>query len=816
MLLMKALLVFLLPLASAAAPAEPALPATSCWILCRDEAACAAACERGDDQRCLALADKLDGAERTKADPIRAAALRETLCKRGNQPACFKLSEMLAQPRGVALDKARAESLAQGACEAGMAEACQQVLRLSPKQSPARARAEAALAKQCDADSADACDVLASQVRARGESDAPNQAVLANLLRKQCAADNGYACQRLLWRLQRAKPPVAKDIAATRRRTLDLLIAACNRGDNPDACISIAGLCGRACTSGGKRYGPSKLRGLAVKQLTGLCEAGDGAECIRVGEQIVKAGGKDAGARALPWFRRACLDGWVDACDSAAARTKPGKPGQAERVALYRKACLLGNEPGCARFGEEVRPERTADPDADGNEADEDDEEPPALRALREEAHAIEARACRRGDWELCSKAVAALEEAEQLDQASPLLELACGHGMGSDCLELGYWHEVMIEHKHPAEEEASALSAYTRACAAFALAGCEQASTLARTPGQRAALRPVALPTALALCLHGDSAAASSAREKQPVRACVLAAVLLGKQGKADPGSPTHQQLAERALELARGGCESGKACPAVADLLADRRLATYDPARAAELRGAACADRYPRQCILLARQYAQGEGVGKDAGKARDLLAARCAKRDIDACGEMAKHGWQMPSAARKREPSKPIPKPVEELELPLKIPGCPGEHCGCIVSNRLAGSATLLEEPKPSARELVEVAPGTLVAHAQIFELIDHAGVVRLGGSCDKSKPDQPGPPVHYLGYAAEGMHMVWRDGRRREVDDCEIAQMLAEPSSSLWVEITTMNSKTGYTPDLGVVQRGMPSAKQSCLP
>jgi TPR repeat protein len=759
------------------------------------------------------LARKLDGAELGRADPTRAAGLFEIACRQGDQEACHELAVMLAKPRGLALDRERAQRLEAAACDSGIIDACRTLA-----ESSARVRVLAAMRAQCDSGTVAACEGLAQLLDKNDPAATDLSVKAATARRKRCEQGKPFACRQLASQMEEAKPPDPKRAAELRQRALDLSVVACRQDGDADACATSADWCGATCTSGSQTYSEASLRAMAVEGMAKLCEAGDSGECREAGLQLSHLSGQSAEARASSMFRRACDDGWADACESAVLRVPEGRAGKEARVSLNRQGCLLGNESACARFGEEARPERVANEE---NEQ-EDEDEPPELVALRAEVLAAESQACRKGDWESCTAVADKLEEGEKLEEARALLELACDTGVASACSELGYWHEVLLDHGSEAEEKAAVRTAYLRGCAAGGFDCCEELLALTSTDKARAQLRPLALRTFLGICQDDRQARAALRHVERQADACVSAALLVREETQAGAGLPEHGQLAKRALEVAERRCEKQTACSPAADILGDRRLSVYDPARALELRKGACNAGYVNQCLQLARQYAEGEGVAKDAAKAQEILTERCRKHDSDACQEMTKRGWPMPGKAvagkpqpmlAKRAPK--LPTPREKIDLPFKLPGCPGEYCGCIVSDRMVTSVTLLTEPEEDAPALVELAHGTRFASAEIFELIHRPGVVRLGGTCDDDKPGKPGPPVHYLGYAGEGEHVVFQKGRKENVDDCEIMELLSQPDTTTWVEITTLNGKTGYTPHIEAVQRGMPDGKESCM-
>jgi TPR repeat protein len=138
------------------------------------------------------------------------------------------------------------------------------------------------------------------------------------------------------------------------------------------------------------------------------CAAGDAAACFRVGEYDERHGAEEAAAGA---YAAACDAGLARGCNGAGALSRRRKEAAARAVAWFDRACGLGDAIGCYEAAQ-----TTADPGA---------------RA------AFFERACTLGSAIACAPGGEATAAANPA-RAERLLRLGCARGSDDACAALG------------------------------------------------------------------------------------------------------------------------------------------------------------------------------------------------------------------------------------------------------------------------------------------------------------------------------------------------------------------------------------------
>jgi TPR repeat protein len=117
-----------------------------------------------------------------------------------------------------------------------------------------------------------------------------------------------------------------------------------------------------------------------------------------------------------------------------------------------------------------------------------------------------------------------------------------------------------------------------------------------------------------------------------------LLAATLLSVLVPLLPDAPPAQPAAEVTRLIQ--GCKDGKGpdCGKLARMYAEGTGVPKDADRAVALRVRACDLGEPAECLAAGRTLANGDGVARDLSRALDLLATACDAKVAGACDELA----------------------------------------------------------------------------------------------------------------------------------------------------------------------------------
>lgn len=299
---------------------------------------------------------------------------------------------MLRIGSGVAEDERASYTVARKACEMGSVEACSNVLycmnnrdRLSDAMKKMEGKVTALRLQGFDLEKV----VGLGDEPCRDDATAPmRERVLAGY-RAACDAGKGGSCMRgastLRDDLEGAQPASAAypdDPRAWTARGDALLQSSCDQGD-PEACEDlawhllladyvsdpktkerIADLKNRACVVGGPIHCVGRADDLidgtepsaGIDLLRGACDGGSALGCQRLAEH--EREGKHAPldvAAALSHFARACVgptDALLGESCLRAAELSREKDGVDAAVPYWKRACKLGQHPGCKRLEE--------------------------------------------------------------------------------------------------------------------------------------------------------------------------------------------------------------------------------------------------------------------------------------------------------------------------------------------------------------------------------------------------------------------------------------------------------------------------------
>lgn len=302
-------------------PGEAALVLGARPPLCRDLAACAAACTPAAPATCARAGDlALFGLARQPIDVAAARAHYTTGCDAGAQRSCTGLAILLDQGVGGPIDNAAAATLYRKACTAGVGRACvglveQQLLRQTPT--------------------------------GRGEPLALIERA-TRLLSAACERNEDRACLEVL-RLVSPRDGVRSDgdlHLRAFRRALASADAYCADGLE-DACVVAASL------RVDEVMNPTPTPNEGLGRLTVLCDAGVPAACgALVGYLQFHRTGSDL--RIERAARQGCEVGWHGgACVVLASLIRALSPAQVE--AYDARACDLGVGAGCAAVAAAAR-----------------------------------------------------------------------------------------------------------------------------------------------------------------------------------------------------------------------------------------------------------------------------------------------------------------------------------------------------------------------------------------------------------------------------------------------------------------------------
>jgi|SRR5579871_1099821 len=223
---------------------------------------------------------------------------------------------------------------------------------------------------------------------------------------------------------------------------------------------------------------PPKRSAASVRHGRAACDAGDDAECVRLGEHLVTAyysfdGGRarDA-ADALALFNKACARNDAAGCRQVGWMYYEGlavaKDWTRARE-LFRRACDAGDGGGCDLLGDSLEDRHDA-------------------HALSMEAFALYQRACAgKTDGLGCISGCSSLGNiyfwgrvgvARDHARAAAYLDKACRAGCGSDCDRLG---DMLRNADEVPRDLARAAASYDRACALRFSPSCASLSELYR-----------------------------------------------------------------------------------------------------------------------------------------------------------------------------------------------------------------------------------------------------------------------------------------------------------------------------------------------
>lgn len=348
-----------------------------------DAAGLAAACDGGNGEACLRVADSMLASK--APDLARVFSRVQAACDAGTTRGCTRVAAMHLRGIGVRPDPALARTTAERTCEAKDGAGCDLLAEMSGKgmYSPVdHARAQELWTKGCDLGEPSACfgraraaqyglgtkrdPALATQLYARGAalSDAGcakgdaegcrgvaltlyrgtagtkdmTRAVM--LMDKACELGSGDACSdigqlRLLGSGINKDPPRAEQ----------LLRRGCEIG-SPDACTALS------IALGAGLFGAQDAKA-SMEVAKRACENHGDQYCTQVGRNYSLGIGAPRDPEMVRvYFERGCKGGDPEGCSGIADLKIDGKPQDPDKafIALSR-ACMLGSTVACQRRG---------------------------------------------------------------------------------------------------------------------------------------------------------------------------------------------------------------------------------------------------------------------------------------------------------------------------------------------------------------------------------------------------------------------------------------------------------------------------------
>lgn len=242
--------------------------------------------------------------------------------------ACAIGARRYHQGEGVKKDPDKGNELIRLACELESADGCLYLSRLSTTDD-LTAKIVTYYERDCTAGQPTACIGLAERIRAFDEARAKTEVKKGlDLALEGCTAGDGAMCFAASTILGAGGLGIDKDVV----RAAELRVKACE-GGHATSCLELstettkddkrAALVDKACALGLRKAcaqlaleHASKNTMAAAKAIERACQLGDGAWCVRIGEDLAKSNER---AKALEMFIRACKLGDDHGCSQARA-----------------------------------------------------------------------------------------------------------------------------------------------------------------------------------------------------------------------------------------------------------------------------------------------------------------------------------------------------------------------------------------------------------------------------------------------------------------------------------------------------------------
>ena len=182
------------------------------------------ACSQGDDDSCLAIAERLHRSS-APADVERARGIYVTLCNKRVNQACFDLGVMYDEAQGVPEDKRRAHKLYQAACRRGYQDACYNLAVVWEKEDAPK-RAYKMYQDVCNKGTLAGCVTLGFHYEWGADKLPQDEAKAVALYTRACDLGDGLGCTSLA-SMHADGRGVQKDLARAR----SLNDASCKTGN---------------------------------------------------------------------------------------------------------------------------------------------------------------------------------------------------------------------------------------------------------------------------------------------------------------------------------------------------------------------------------------------------------------------------------------------------------------------------------------------------------------------------------------------------------------------------------------------------------
>ena len=474
-----------------------------------DAAGLAAACDGGNGDACLRVADAMLAGEPAPS-LAKVFARVQAACDARVPQGCTRVAWMYLRGVGIRPDVTKASALAERMCEAKEGGGCNLVAEIAGKGIGVpvdHTRAQTQWAAGCELGDIGACTNRAKALQyglgTKRDPAAARQLFVraATLAETACARGDAEGCREhglLLWRGLGVTQDLARGVTTIDRacdlgsadacgdigqlvllgggtnkdpqRAGQLLRRGCERG-SPEACVALS-----IARGAGMLGPPDPVEAMTIAKQT--CENQGDRYCAQVGRNYSLGIGAPRDPKMVRvYYERACTFGDAEACEGLAGLRIPGEPVDPEAAArTYDRACMLGSASACRRRG---------------------------TRALKagELARAFEAfeLACGLSDGELCADLAGmyldGVHVAPDPARGTKLLVDNCDNGMQLACHALG---ERLRDGAGMSKQPAAATTRFEKACdlgyAKSCLALAEMLSTKDRgltvDPAKAATLR--------------------------------------------------------------------------------------------------------------------------------------------------------------------------------------------------------------------------------------------------------------------------------------------------------------------------------------